>query len=205
MRDLSVAGDNWRRPPVLATTPVEAAVIEAFTENGYHGTTVRDIAQRANVTVPALYYHYKNKECMLAAVMNDATNHLHALCLDALESAGPEPRARLVNLIECLALFMMHVPSLDSEMRYLGSEYMKEYAQNRRRIEMLLLNTIYDGIAAGRFNLADPRSTARALLGMTLAISTWYRPGGSRQSEEIAATYASIALRTVGADVSEPV
>ena len=37
------------------------AAIEAFSENGFKGTSTRDIAERAGVHHPLITYHFKNK------------------------------------------------------------------------------------------------------------------------------------------------
>ena len=42
-----------------------AAALEAFAEHGYHGTTVREIASRAGLSVPGLYHHYPSKQSLL--------------------------------------------------------------------------------------------------------------------------------------------
>jgi AcrR family transcriptional regulator len=38
------------------------AAIEAFSENGFKGTSTRDIADRAGVHHPLITYHFKNKD-----------------------------------------------------------------------------------------------------------------------------------------------
>ncbi|TDE18927.1 TetR/AcrR family transcriptional regulator, partial [Actinomadura sp. 6K520] len=38
-------------------------------ENGYHGTSVRDIAVRAGLSPGALYYHFESKQELLATIM----------------------------------------------------------------------------------------------------------------------------------------
>lgn len=38
------------------------AALEAFSENGFKGTSTRDIAERAGVHHPLITYHFKNKE-----------------------------------------------------------------------------------------------------------------------------------------------
>lgn len=39
----------------------EAAVVH-FNNNGYHGTTIRNIANDVNCSLPMIYYYYKNKK-----------------------------------------------------------------------------------------------------------------------------------------------
>jgi AcrR family transcriptional regulator len=46
------------------------AAYESFLENGYHGTSMRDIARRAKFTVAAAYNHFKNKEQLYVAVLH---------------------------------------------------------------------------------------------------------------------------------------
>lgn len=39
-----------------------AESVRLFSEKGFHGTSMRDIASRAECSLPMLYYYYKNKE-----------------------------------------------------------------------------------------------------------------------------------------------
>jgi AcrR family transcriptional regulator len=79
---------------------------DLFYEVGFHGTTVRDIAGRVGVTVPALYYHHSNKEAILAALLDRSIRSVIERCEQALDEAGDDPADRFRNLIECLALYM---------------------------------------------------------------------------------------------------
>src|ERR1700755_164201 len=45
------------------------AARELFTERGYAGTSIRDIAERLSMTKAALYYHSQNKQDVLAALV----------------------------------------------------------------------------------------------------------------------------------------
>ena len=38
---------------------IQAVALELFTEQGYEKTSLREIAERLNVTKAALYYHFK--------------------------------------------------------------------------------------------------------------------------------------------------
>jgi TetR/AcrR family transcriptional regulator len=46
------------------------AAIEAFSENGFKGTSTRDIAERAGVHHPLITYHFKNKDQLWRAAAN---------------------------------------------------------------------------------------------------------------------------------------
>jgi AcrR family transcriptional regulator len=57
----------------MAADPTKARVIAAasalFAERGFHGTTVRDIAQRAKVNLAAGHYHFGSKETLYLEVL----------------------------------------------------------------------------------------------------------------------------------------
>ena len=116
------------------TSDTRAAILQAaydsFLENGYHGSSMRDIARRAGLTVAAAYNHFKNKEQMYVAVLHahQPYNHvLPALANSKVETveAFVKSTARLVTsalarepglirlvLIEIVEFKSKHIPKL---------------------------------------------------------------------------------------------
>ncbi|MGY2085295.1 TetR/AcrR family transcriptional regulator [Blastococcus sp. SYSU DS0539] len=200
--DDSLTGGRWRTENVLEVSPILSAALDAFNEHGYHGTTVRDIAGRVGVTVPALYYHHENKEAILFALLDAGIRRLTRMCEGALADAGDNLGDRFVNLVEAIVLYMAHstkVAGVDAEIRSLSPENRTAYSEQRKRIEDMLVDTLAEGERAGLFDVTSPKATARALLGMFQAIATWYRPGGPLSAEDLAREYVDIAAHTVGA------
>lgn len=196
----------WRRYEPLQLTPILRHALEAFYEHGFHGTTVRDIARRVGVTVPALYYHHENKEAVLVSLLETATNDVIWRAQAAAEESD-DPETRLADVVEAIVLHMTHrvrLARLDSELRYLRPENRRHYAATRKKLETLLTGIIEDGVRRGVFAAALPAETARALLGMCQAIATWYHDDGPLRPEEIAGRYVDIALMTAGARRHRP-
>jgi AcrR family transcriptional regulator len=50
-----------------------------FTEHGYEGTSLREIAERLDVTKAALYYHFKSKEDIVRSLVEDYIGQIDAL------------------------------------------------------------------------------------------------------------------------------
>ena len=50
---------------------IQAVAVELFTEQGYDKTSLREIAERLDVTKAALYYHFKSKEDIVASLVED--------------------------------------------------------------------------------------------------------------------------------------
>ena len=85
--------------PARTTSPdvrarVLDAALELFSENGFDGTTIQQIADRLGVTKAALYYHFESpKDEILAVLIAPATEELDAL-LDAYEGRPRSPAQR---------------------------------------------------------------------------------------------------------------
>ncbi len=41
---------------------IKEVAVEHFNSNGYHGTTIRNIAKDVNCSLPMIYYYYNNKK-----------------------------------------------------------------------------------------------------------------------------------------------
>ncbi|MFC9913234.1 TetR/AcrR family transcriptional regulator [Streptomyces sp. NPDC059862] len=52
---------------------IQDVALELFAEQGYEKTSLREIAERLEVTKAALYYHFKTKEEILVSVYEDLT------------------------------------------------------------------------------------------------------------------------------------
>ena len=50
---------------------IQEVALELFTEQGYEGTSLREIAERLGVTKAALYYHFKSKEEIVSSFVED--------------------------------------------------------------------------------------------------------------------------------------
>jgi len=48
---------------------IEAAALELFTKQGFHGTNIRDIAEKAQVSQGAIYNYYSNKEAIFEGLV----------------------------------------------------------------------------------------------------------------------------------------
>lgn len=64
--------------------------------NGYHQTSLREIAEAVGIRKASLYHHFRSKEEIVEAVVNDGVRFVHEAVLAALgTAAGASPRRRL--------------------------------------------------------------------------------------------------------------
>jgi AcrR family transcriptional regulator len=179
-----------------------AAAVSAFAERGYHATTTRDIAAAAGMSPAALYVHHASKEELLYEIARRGHQEVLA-ALDAAARAGSgDPAGQLRATVHAFAEF--HVRShtsarvINYELAALTPEHYAEIHAARREIERTFRRIIERGIADGSFDLADARMPALAIVSLGVDITRWYHPGGFTAGQ-IAAAYAGMALRIVGA------
>lgn len=76
----------------------QRVALRLFAEYGYEGTSLRMIAEGLNITKAALYYHYKSKEEILAAVLSDFSGSVAGLAdWGKQQPPGPEMRRELLR------------------------------------------------------------------------------------------------------------
>ncbi len=89
------------------------AALEAFSENGFQGTSTRNIAERAGVHHPLITYHFKNKEELWRAAADRIfTDFNRALASAAEAQAGECPKARMSALIRAYVHYAAGQPAL---------------------------------------------------------------------------------------------
>jgi AcrR family transcriptional regulator len=110
----------------LGSSAVEtrARILEAarglFADQGYAGTSMRDLAEALGMTKAALYYHFPGKAEILLALVEPVLDELDAIAERAHE--GREPVVReFVRLLAARAPAMISLFSDASAKRDLGS------------------------------------------------------------------------------------
>jgi AcrR family transcriptional regulator len=83
-------GDSGRRPGRPVEGDKRRAILDAalrtFSERGYHGTAVPDVARAAGVATGSLYHYFANKEALVNEVFRDAKLRLRAALVDDMIS-----------------------------------------------------------------------------------------------------------------------
>ncbi|MEU8186601.1 TetR/AcrR family transcriptional regulator [Micromonospora carbonacea] len=147
---------------------IKAVALELFTEQGYEKTSLREIAERLNVTKAALYYHFKSKDEIVSSFVEERLDRMDALI--AWADGQPATLATRRELIARYAdsMFATEQPSV-----------MRFFEQNQTALKSL---------AAGQqmrdrmFRLADalargdesPEAQLRAALSLFAVHSSWF-------------------------------
>ncbi|MEU9825266.1 TetR family transcriptional regulator [Micromonospora chersina] len=178
------------------------AAVTAFAERGFHGTTTRDIAAAAGLSPAALYVHHRSKEELLYLISRSGHEHVLRLVREAVASST-DPAAALRRVVHDFVVTHArdHTTTrvVNYELAALSPAHLAEIREIRHRIEQAIRQLVEAGVSAGVFETPDPRMAAAALLSLGVDVGRWYRDGGDLVPEYIAARYAEMALRIVGA------
>ncbi len=147
-----------------------AAAEHVFAEAGYRGSSLAVIAERAGVTQSGLLHHFKTKEELLLAVLDQHETSDDALLLRTVSRGGPSVLDGLAALVAeyaanrvAVRLFTVLVAE-STAVEHPGHEYM------RRRYEKLrdrLVGALATGIERGEVRADAPlEALASSLIGL---------------------------------------
>ena len=68
-----------------------------FTERGYAGTSVRDIAAELGIANPSLYYHFRSKGDLLAELLSEPLERVEAAVREAEKLSGDARIRRIIG------------------------------------------------------------------------------------------------------------
>jgi AcrR family transcriptional regulator len=193
-----------RRPPdtdVATRDVIIGAAIQAMFENGYHGTSVRQIADRAGMSVANVYYYFPSKHDLLFRFMDDSAQSLLAQLEDMLLRTPPDPQLRLAAAVRLFVvrhtIHQARAFVAATELRALEPEAREVVIARRNAIEATFRRIVSHGVEEGVFDVEDVGLTVRAVLDMASSVSGWYRRNGSLSGDDIAERYVELALAMV--------
>ena len=188
-----------------STTANRGSVLDAacvlFAERGYHGTSMKDIAEKLGVRAPSLYNHVTSKQDMLYAIMDKAMDRALTALDETLAGVG-DVSERLRRATESLVLDFLRYPAevtvCNNEVRSLEAGNRLAIVAKRDRYAARVRGIIEDGVAAGQFAIESPSLGSFAIREMCVSISRWFRADGPISPEQVAREYSEFAVRIVG-------
>lgn len=178
--------------------------LELFADNGYAGSSIRDIASVVGMQSASLYNHFASKEAMLVAlVMLGHETHFDRV-MTAVVDADSDPREQLRAMVHEHVMVHCEFPRLalvvTHEGRHAPKEVLPQVEAFRNRAASLMQQILRRGEEQSLFAIDGPRAlTAIALASMGVDAARWYPYQSDIAATELAATYARLALRMVGA------
>lgn len=161
-----------RRPATLeqARAVVDTAA-QLFAERGYHGTSMRDIAQEFQLNPGSLYLYIKSKEQLLQSICEfvldllernlDDVESLHTDTLTALRLIA---RGELGIHVDHRNWYLVY----ETEYRHLTGDALERVLTGRRKLDERLQEILRDGERRGVLRSLTPEPVASAAFSENL-------------------------------------
>lgn len=196
------------------------AAADVLRDYGYDAATMKNIAERVNLTAASLYHHFKNKDFLLLAVLEVGLEEAIAQMEPIAHSERPAAD-KLQEMIHTHIVEVTANPAVGAAMVFEikslmnistagrgngdGDEFIERrdaFFEQRDYFESLFRNAIREGIASGDFREVDAAIVAKAMLGAQNWVGVWYKSGGRLDGSEIASIMVDTFLTSLQAGVN---
>ena len=167
---------NKRSNPVkeLRENQIKEAALQLFSEKGFYGTTITQIAEAAGLGKGTIYWYWKSKEELAFSLVEDMLSAFLELIEAARDEEGgfEERFARLVKEVaELYVVEKEHCRLLwkfRADRHYIfDPDYTSKVTAYYVRIREAIADLIRQGVENGELRDIDPRLAAYILLGIT--------------------------------------
>jgi AcrR family transcriptional regulator len=143
---------------------------QLFIQQGYHGLSMRQIAEAVGVSKAALYYHFKDKEELFLAILEHSLDQI-ATIIDAISAGQASTRqqiqALVKNILEQPAELRAFIRLASQEMAQLSVPARRTFNRTyHERFINKIQAILQAGIERGELKPVDPSVATWALLGM---------------------------------------
>src|SRR5579862_3348782 len=148
-----------RRDPATKREAVLKTAAQLFLEKSYGRTSMNDVAERLNITKPALYHYFQNKEEILlecyrlgTAMIGEILNEITAHCGTGLEKVEAFIESYAIVMTVNFGRCVMRLDEGD-----LTNEARTEVRTYKRKIDRRLRSFLQEGIDDGSIAPCDAK------------------------------------------------
>jgi len=173
------------------------AAIALFSRQGYHATSVRDIAEAVGMSKAGLYSSFSSKEALLEdiyySIIDDMLVRVHEIA-DRDSTPAEKLRAAIIWQVRGTAERIPEMTIFYRERHHLSPAASERIAEKRRQYELVMESIIADGMTAGDFRSVDVKVTAFGIAGMCAWTYRWYQEDGRLSARDVGILYADLVL-----------
>ncbi|MBI3952156.1 MAG: TetR/AcrR family transcriptional regulator [Acidobacteria bacterium] len=177
-----------------------ACAANLFYEQGYHATTIQDVADQVGLLKGSLYYYINSKEDLLYLTLEQVIeNGDEYLASKLAQAEGPVDKLRLAieAEIEYIIQNQVTVGLFLHEFHALSDCRRRKVIVKMHQFENRITDIVREGQAAGAFVDCDPRLIVYGILGMCNWIYRWYRSSQGINLDEIKSAFTHLILKGI--------
>jgi len=168
------------------------AAVALFLEQGYHRATLNEVAERLNITKPALYNYFRSKDEILFECWAMGQERVDDF-ISSIDGEGGTGLVKLRKLVRAYAEVMatdFGASMVRFDVRDLSEKNSEVVRAGKRSIDHTFRRYITEGISDGSIKPCDAKLSAFAIAGSLNWIGHWYRPDGPLPPTTISEEFA---------------
>jgi AcrR family transcriptional regulator len=176
------------------------AATALFSERGYHGTSMREVAAAVGIKAGSLYNHFPGKEDLLFQIARGVMVELlegGRAAIGGHDDADGRLRALVRWHVVYHAEKRFQARVADEQLHALGAERRAQVVEVRDEYTRLFKDILEQGRAENGWLVRDLSLITFAIGGMCTFVDAWYREDGALTPAEIADIYADFILTAV--------
>lgn len=170
------------------------AALKLFAQEGYHSTTLDEVAKVIGVSKATLYYYFRSKEEIIKAILNRSLDRMKQTL--EIRKLPLSTREKLCQFIEYHITFAADNAELASitfeQLNILPKRSREVVKRKQREVVALLQDLLQQGADEGIVSIKDTKLAALAIIGMCNWTYHWYRPEGKLTPGQIADMYIKL-------------
>jgi AcrR family transcriptional regulator len=187
---------------------IRKAGLRLIYSQGYEAMSLRKLAAEVGIQAGSLYNHITTKQDLLFDLIKVHMDELLERLDQALDGIS-DPEDRLQSFIAFHVGYHIarkrEVFICYSELRSLEPKNYEIVVSLRQQYERKLIDILDDGIAEGRFTVADTTVAAYGILAMLTGVCTWFRPAGRMTKEEVVGIYTGMVRHGLVRAADQPI
>ena len=191
---------GYKRSGMARQTRKETVMRSAaalFAANGFSAASLSQLARRAGLSKPGIYYHVRDKEELLFRIcVTSMTGVLSGARLAV--AAAADPAEQLRGIMRAHTTFHRQHPHnlaiLFGQMGYLSPERRRRVVALERKYLELVRGVIREGQRRGLFRRVSPTVAAFSLFAMLNTLDGWYDPRGRIGPDDLVQELESLYL-----------
>ena len=167
---------------------VRRTAAELFAASGYTASSLSQLARRARLSKPGIYYHVRDKEELLFRICESTM----AALLRSAQSAAARARDPVTKLRRVIGAHADHywdhswdLVILFGQRRYLSPARQRRIIALERVYLDLVRGIIRDGVGKRVFRRVDPTVAAFSLFAILNTLDGWYERKGALRPKDL--------------------
>lgn len=171
-----------------------------FAQRGYHGTSMKDIADRLGIKAPSLYNYIDSKQTLLREIMMETMETLieaQKAAVSTTRDPAEQLRRSMESHVRYHARHQRETLIGNAEIASLEQPHRRKLLEARHQYSNAWEELIGNGVEKGAFEARSVSLAVYAMLEMGIGVALWFREDGPLSESEVAYIYGDMALKLV--------